>query len=140
MEALKQRIEFEALTGMNYTSVYKLTNAILGNGELDNASPEGRMANVFTDALSRWADARERLVKANEDEQRNAQRMIDAVKAHQNYTWHMDSRRVNELMAECAKYEDMITHYGYIIGVNREITTKIFVMASQATFTEKAGK
>ena len=136
MEALKQRIEFEALTGMNYTSVYKLTNAILGNGELDNASPEGRMAIVFTDALSRWADARQSLVKANEDEIRNAQRMIDAVTAHQNYTWHMDSARVNELLAECAKYEEMITHYGYIIGVKREITTKIFLMASQATFKE----
>jgi hypothetical protein len=140
MESLKERIEFEALTGMNYTSVYKLTNAILGNGELDNASPEGRMANVFTDALSRWADARQSLVRANEDEIRNAQRMIDGIKDNSSYSWHMDPRRVNEYIAECKKYEDMISHYGYIIGVERETIVAIFRMASAATFTPKAGK
>jgi hypothetical protein len=136
MEALKQRIEFLAEAGIDGDSVYKLTNAILGNGELDNASPEGRMANVYCDTLSRWADARERLVSANEEEQRNAQRMVDSIKNHQNNTWGIDTRRVNELLAECAKLEDMLVHFGYIIGNDRETTTKIFRMASEATFPE----
>jgi len=140
MEALKERIQFEALTGMNYTSVYKLTRAILGNGKLDNASPEGRMANCYSDTLNRWADARERLVRANEDEMRNAQRMIDGIRDNSSYSWHVDSRRVNELLAECAKLEDILVHFGYIIGVEREVTVKIFQMASEATFAEKAGK
>jgi malate/lactate dehydrogenase len=138
MDILKQNIEFEALTGMKYTSVYKLNNAILG--EIDMEALEGRMAIVFTDALSRWADARQSLVKANEDEIRNAQRMIDGVKDNSSYSWHMDSRRVNEYVAECKKYEDMLNNLRYIIGVERDTMVAIFRMASQATFKEKAGE
>ena len=138
METLKQNIEFEALCGLQHTSVYKLTSAILGDIELESA--EGRMASVFTDALNRWADARQSLVRANEDEIRNAQRMIDGVKDNSSYSWHMDSRRVNEYVAECKKYEDMLNNLRYVIGVEREVMVAIFRMASAATFTPKAGK
>jgi len=66
--------------------------------------------------------------------------MIDGIKDNSSYSWHMDPRRVNEYIAECKKYEDMISHYGYIIGVERETIVAIFRMASAATFTPKAGK
>jgi hypothetical protein len=138
METLKQNIEFEALTRLKYTSVYKLNNAILG--EIEMESTEGRMASIFTDALSRWADARKSLVRANEDEMRNAQRMIDGIKDNSSYSWRMDDERVNNYIAECKHFEDMLNSLRYVIGIERDTMIAIFRMASVATFTEKAGK
>lgn len=136
METLARNIELEATSEMAYTSVYKLTANMLGDMSLGEDA-EGRMASIFTDALSRWADARQTLVRANQEEQRNAQRMIDGIKAHSSYGWHMDSRRVNEAIVECAKYEEMLNNLRYIIGIERETMVAIFRKASEATFTEK---
>jgi hypothetical protein len=145
METLKRSIELlvaHEASGHEYTSVYQINKEILGDlfageGKVDT---ETRMAYVFTETLSRWADARQSLVRANEDEIRNAQRMIDGVKDNSSYSWHMDSRRVNEYVAECAKHEDTLNTLRYIIDIERETLVAVFRMATKATFAEKAGK
>ena len=143
METLKRSIELlvaHEASGHEYKSVYQINKEILGDLPLGCVDPETRMGYVFTETLSRWADARQSLVRANEDEIRNAQRMIDGIKDNSSYSWHMDSRRVNEYIAECKKYEDMLTNLRYIIGIEGEVMVAIFRMASAATFTPKAGK
>ena len=142
METLKRSIELlvdHETSGHIYTSVFQINKEILGdlNGKVD---AETRVAYVFTETLSRWADARQSLVRANEDEIRNAQGIIDGVKGNSSYSWHMDSRRVNEYVAECAKHEDTLNTLRYIIDIERETLVALFRMATQATFAEKAGK
>ena len=143
METLKRSIELlvdHETSGHIYTSVYQINKEILGELPLGCVDTETRMAYVFTETLSRWADARQSLVRANEDEIRNAQRMIDGVKDNSSYSWHMDSRRVNEYVAECAKHEDTLKTLRYIIDIEGETLVALFRMATQATFAEKAGK
>jgi hypothetical protein len=143
METLKRSIELlvdHEASGHEYTSVWQINKEILGDIDSGKVDAETRVAYVFTETLRRWADARQSLVKANEDEIRNAQRMIDGVKDNSSYSWHMDSRRVNEYIAECAKHEDTLKNLRYIIDIEGETLVALFRMATKATFAEKAGK